>query len=63
MNDHLALHGDGVKDVAFEVDDVRGIWKAAVARGAKSIREPWVEQDENGSVVMATVATVCTRRN
>lgn len=27
MNGHLAKHGDGVKDVAFTVDDVMGIFK------------------------------------
>ncbi len=55
MNDHMAQHGDGVKDIAFEVDDVRGIFKAAVARGAKVVREPWEETDANGTVVMATI--------
>ncbi|KAJ3374795.1 hypothetical protein GGF31_006693 [Allomyces arbusculus] len=57
MCDHLAQHGDGVKDIAFEVDDVRGIFKAAVARGARVIREPWEEKDESGVVVMATIGT------
>ncbi|KAJ3128795.1 hypothetical protein HK098_003561 [Nowakowskiella sp. JEL0407] len=53
----LFIHGDAVKDVAFTVDDCRGIWKKAVERGARSIREPWEESDKDGVVVMATVAT------
>ncbi|KAJ3302297.1 hypothetical protein HDV03_005179 [Kappamyces sp. JEL0829] len=57
FGDHLVLHGDAVKDVAFTVDDARGIYKKAVARGAKSIREPWEERDEHGVVIMATIAT------
>ncbi|KAJ3256070.1 hypothetical protein HK103_005753 [Boothiomyces macroporosus] len=57
FGDHLVLHGDAVKDVAFAVDDVRGIYKKAVERGARSIREPWVEKDEHGHVVMATIGT------
>ncbi|KAJ3268802.1 hypothetical protein HK104_005255, partial [Borealophlyctis nickersoniae] len=57
FSDHQNLHGDAAKDVAFAVDDCRAIWKKAVARGAKSIRSPWEEKDENGVVVMATVAT------
>ncbi|KAI9598594.1 Glyoxalase/Bleomycin resistance protein/Dihydroxybiphenyl dioxygenase [Syncephalis fuscata] len=57
MADHQAMHGDGVKDVAFAVDDARAVWEYAVARGAKSIRAPWTETDEYGSVVMATIAT------
>jgi 4-hydroxyphenylpyruvate dioxygenase len=27
FTDHLGKHGDGVRDVAFTVDDARGIWK------------------------------------
>ena len=27
-------------------------------RGAKGVREPWEESDENGSVVFATIQTV-----
>lgn len=27
MNEHLSKHGDGVKDVAFTVDDAIGIYK------------------------------------
>ena len=55
--DHMALHGDGVRDVAFTVDDARAIYNAAIKRGAKSIKEPWEETDQHGTVVMATVAT------
>jgi 4-hydroxyphenylpyruvate dioxygenase len=50
-------HGDGVKDVAFTVDDAAGIYKKAVERGAKSVMEPYELKDENGSVIMATVKT------
>jgi len=53
----LERHGDGVKDVAFLVDDARGIYEKAVSRGAKGVREPEVLQDENGSVVVATIQT------
>ncbi|KAJ3043925.1 hypothetical protein HDV00_003965 [Rhizophlyctis rosea] len=52
-----SVHGDAVKDVAFSVDDCRGIWKKAVERGAKSVRDPWEEKDEHGTVLMATIAT------
>jgi 4-hydroxyphenylpyruvate dioxygenase len=57
MGDHQSLHGDGVKDIAFTVDDARGLWKNCVLRGGKSIREPWEERDENGVVIMATIGT------
>jgi 4-hydroxyphenylpyruvate dioxygenase len=57
MGDHMAQHGDGVKDIAFTVEDCRGIYKRAIERGAKSVREPWEEKDEFGTVVMATIQT------
>ena len=53
----LERHGDGVKDVAFLVDDATGIYNKAVKRGAKGIKEPEELKDENGSVVIATVQT------
>lgn len=29
INEHLARHGDGVRDVAFTVDDARGIFEVS----------------------------------
>lgn len=55
--DYASLHGDSVKDVAFTVDDARGIWEKAVKRGAISVREPWEEKDVHGAVIMATIKT------
>jgi len=46
-----------VKDVAFRVDDCRAIYNQAIERGAKSVREPLEASDDNGSVIMATIAT------
>ena len=51
----LARHGDAVKDVAFEVDDVRGIYRKAIERGARSVRQPHEVRDDFGTVVMATI--------
>ena len=53
----LEKHGDGIKDVAFLVDDSAGIHNKAVERGAKSVRAPEVLKDENGSVVVSSVQT------
>jgi 4-hydroxyphenylpyruvate dioxygenase len=58
MTDEIARRGDGVKDVAFTVTDVRAVYEKAVARGAKSIRAPHEETDKDGSVILATIATV-----
>lgn len=57
MAAHIARHGDGVRDVAFAVDDVRAVFNAAVGRGASVVREPFEVSDEKGTVVMATIRT------
>lgn len=51
----LEKHGDGVKDVAFTVDDAAGIYHKAVERGAKGVREPETLKDENGTVIVSSV--------
>src|ERR1700761_100072 len=33
IHDHLRAHGDAVRDVAFEVDNVTAVYEAAVAKG------------------------------
>lgn len=55
MNAHLIKHGDGVKDVAFTVEDAAAVHEYAVSRGAKSVRAPAKLNDEEGEVTMATV--------
>lgn len=54
---HLGKHGDGVRDVAFTVDDATGIYNKAVERGATSVAEPKEFRDANGSVILASVKT------
>jgi 4-hydroxyphenylpyruvate dioxygenase len=55
--EHVKLHGDGVRDIAFWVDDAREAYAKAIARGATSVRAPEVLQDEHGEVVIAAIAT------
>ncbi|HEV2148432.1 MAG TPA: 4-hydroxyphenylpyruvate dioxygenase [Longimicrobiaceae bacterium] len=52
---HVHRHGDGVRDVAFTVDDVEQAFEAAVSRGATPIMEPTAYADEHGRVVKATI--------
>ena len=54
---HVRAHGDGVHDLAWLVDDARAAFDAAVARGARPLRSPWVESDDDGSLELATIAT------
>ena len=55
--DHVAKHGDGVRDIALWVDDARTAFAAAVERGAKPAMQPTVLKDENGEIVIAAIET------
>ena len=57
ISDHLKLHGDGVKDIAFWVDDARDAFAKAIERGAEPVREPEVMTDEHGEIVIAAIKT------
>lgn len=54
---HLVRHGDGVKDVAFTVDNLDKVVEQARAKGGKLVKDIWTETDENGSVRMACIQT------
>ena len=54
---HHDVHGDGVHDLAIAVSDAHAAYDAALARGAVGLRAPWVEEDDDGRVVLATIAT------
>ena len=57
LAEHIRKHGDGVKDIAFHVDDAKSCYEACVARGAKSAYEPETISDENGSITRAAIYT------
>ena len=57
IHDHLAKHGDAVRDVAFEVNDVDGVYSAAIANGAKDVYPPKEMSDESGMVKIARIRT------
>ncbi|KAH6606678.1 4-hydroxyphenylpyruvate dioxygenase [Trichoderma cornu-damae] len=57
MHAHLERHGDAVKDVAFEVDNVEAVYGKAVAEGAVAVQGPAVSKDDGGSVVTAVICT------
>jgi 4-hydroxyphenylpyruvate dioxygenase len=54
---HLRLHGDGVRDIAFEVEDVDAAFHRAIQRGAVASQEPKDVADEHGTVRRAAVRT------
>ena len=51
----LILHGDGVQDIALEVDDVTAAYNSAVGRGAISVASPTLLEDESGVYEFATI--------
>ncbi|HEV2361827.1 MAG TPA: 4-hydroxyphenylpyruvate dioxygenase [Acidimicrobiales bacterium] len=55
--EHIAKHGDGVKDISLLVRDAEAAYELAVSRGATGVREPWTEEDADGVLQQATIAT------
>jgi 4-hydroxyphenylpyruvate dioxygenase len=55
--EHVRAHGDGVRDIAFLVDDVDAAFAAACARGATAVRPPADDTDANGTIRHAAIAT------
>src|SRR5437763_946506 len=53
----VKLHGDGVKDIAFRVNDAERAYREATSRGAKSVLEPTTRKDDYGIVKLASIAT------
>lgn len=57
INKHVALHGDGVKDVALWVDDAEVAFNTAVERGAEVARPLSKLEDEDGIIKMGSIKT------
>ena len=57
INDHIDLHGDGVKVVALWVEDATKAWEETTKRGAKSYMKPNTVEDEHGSIVQSGIHT------
>jgi 4-hydroxyphenylpyruvate dioxygenase len=56
-NRRLTLHGDGVHDIALDVDNVANAYNEAVRRGAVGVKGPTLLEDENGVYEYATIRT------
>ncbi|CAF4297068.1 unnamed protein product, partial [Adineta steineri] len=48
--EHLVRHGDGVKDVAFTVNNLEQIIEQVKAKGGKIVKDIWTDTDQHGSV-------------
>ena len=54
---HILKHGDGVRDIAFHVDDASEAYKITTERGADGAVEPHEVTDDNGKIVRSTIKT------
>ena len=54
---HIDIHGDGVKDVSFTVDNSELAWKTSINRGAKSALEPIEIKDDDGEAIISSIHT------
>lgn len=57
MTEHLAAHGDGVRDIAFEVEDADESYELALSLGAQEAFRPVTLADKHGTVRRAAVRT------
>uniref|UniRef100_A0A3Q1C3X3 4-hydroxyphenylpyruvate dioxygenase n=1 Tax=Amphiprion ocellaris TaxID=80972 RepID=A0A3Q1C3X3_AMPOC len=57
MGEHLVKHGDGVKDIAFTVEDCDFLVEKARERGAVIVKEPHTLEDKYGKVRLAVLQT------
>jgi 4-hydroxyphenylpyruvate dioxygenase len=57
ITQHVARHGDAVKDIALAVPDATEAYRQAVQRGARGVAEPHWLSDANGRVELASIAT------
>jgi 4-hydroxyphenylpyruvate dioxygenase len=53
--EHVAKHGDGVKDIAFAVDDVTSAWEETTKRGAVSALEPTELEGKKGTLRRSSI--------
>jgi 4-hydroxyphenylpyruvate dioxygenase len=56
VSQHVLLHGDGVRDIALNVDDAEASYRETVRRGARGVREAFTQRDDFGEVRMASIA-------
>src|SRR5258707_4023126 len=55
--DHIRVHGDGVRDIALQVEDADFAYAEALRRGAKGVVEPHDVSDHLGTIRHAAIQT------
>jgi 4-hydroxyphenylpyruvate dioxygenase len=57
ISKHVNQHGDGVRDIALQVDNAEQSFHETTKRGASPVAEPTVHEDEDGTIKTAAIAT------
>ena len=57
ISEHIKKHGDGVKDICFEVEDSDAAYEYALSQGAESFLAPTDATDEYGTVRWSAIKT------
>jgi 4-hydroxyphenylpyruvate dioxygenase len=57
ISEFVKKHGDGVKEIAFTVDDAETAYTSSVARGAKAVSAVESMHDDQGTVRTAVIGT------
>lgn len=57
VSEHLKQHGDGVRDIALEVDDAASAFNETVKRGAVPVLEPTKFEDGDGFIIRSAIKT------
>jgi len=57
ISEHVEHHGDGVRDIALEVDDAESAFNETVKRGAQPVLEPTRFEDKDGFIIRSAIQT------
>ena len=57
LAEHHKKHGDGVRDIAMEVEDAAKSYYETTSRGAKGVLEPTEMKDEHGVIIKSSIQT------
>ncbi len=57
LSEHVRKHGDGVRDIAFEVEDADRSFELAISSGAQMESQPQTLSDKHGEIRHAAVRT------
>ena len=54
-NEHVKRYGDGVRAIAFTVDDAEAAFNQAIKNGAEAASEPQTHSDNDGAITQASI--------